>query len=150
LITHLKQQTLGNLSDISWREQVNFQSDDQGRIQDFKIRGGALKKIAPSGGRREHFWGIPCEKSRFYATNHIFPILGGAREIFGVFHVKNHDFTPKKIIFFPILGGARAGCAPPESAPALDSQPQVVKFTSCLSMVGSLRLLPPLKLVAMI
>jgi hypothetical protein len=25
---------------------------------------------------------------------HIFPILGGAREIFGVFHVKNHDFTP--------------------------------------------------------
>jgi hypothetical protein len=27
----------------------------------------ALKKIAPSGGRREHFWGISCEKSRFYA-----------------------------------------------------------------------------------
>jgi hypothetical protein len=34
-----------------------------------------------------------------------FPILGGAREIFGVFHVKNHDFTTKKIIFLPILGG---------------------------------------------
>ena len=33
----------------------------------------------------------------------------------------------------------------------LDSQPQVIKFTSCLHMVGgSLRLLPPLKLVAMI
>ena len=89
----------------------------------FQARGGSLKKIAPSGGRRENIW---------------------------VFRVKNHDFTPKKIIFFPILGGARAGCAPPESAPALDSQPQVVKFTSCLSMVGSLRLLPPLKLVAMI
>ena len=29
---------------------------------------------------------------------------GGAK-IFGVFRVKNHDFTPKKIIFFPILGG---------------------------------------------
>jgi hypothetical protein len=87
----------------------------------------------------------------FTPKNYIFSILGGVREIFGVFHVKNHDFTPKKIIFFPILGGARAGCAPPpESAPALDSQPQVVKFTSCLSMVGSLRLLPPLKLVAMI
>jgi hypothetical protein len=41
--------------------------------------------------------------------NHIFPILGGAREIFGVFHVKNHDFTPKKIIFFPILGGGGGG-----------------------------------------
>jgi hypothetical protein len=37
---------------------------------------------------------------------------------------------------------------------ALDSQPQVTKFTSCLPMVGGslrvLRLLPPLKLVAMI
>jgi hypothetical protein len=28
----------------------------------FQVRGGALKKIAPSGGRREHFWGILCEK----------------------------------------------------------------------------------------
>ena len=37
---------------------------------------------------------------------------------------------------------------------ALDSQPQVVKFTSCLPMIGSplrvLRRLSPLKLVAMI
>jgi hypothetical protein len=51
----------------------------------FQVRGGALKKIAPSGGRREIFWGISCEKSRFYAI---------------------------KSYFFPILGGARAGCAP--------------------------------------
>ena len=37
---------------------------------------------------------------------------------------------------------------------ALDWQPQVIKFTSCLPMVGGslrvLRFLPPLKLVAMI
>jgi hypothetical protein len=37
---------------------------------------------------------------------------------------------------------------------ALDSQPQVKKFTSCLPMVGGslrvFRLLPPLKLVTMI
>ena len=61
----------------------------QGRIQDFKLGGGALKKIA-----RNIFWGISSEKSRFYA---------------------------KKIIFFPILGGARAGCAPPPpgSAPVM-------------------------------
>jgi hypothetical protein len=26
----------------------------------------------------------------FTPKNHIFPILGGSREIFGVFHVKNH------------------------------------------------------------
>jgi hypothetical protein len=37
---------------------------------------------------------------------------------------------------------------------ALDSQPQVIKFTSCLPMVGGylrvLRLPPPLKVIAMI
>ena len=38
---------------------------------------------------------------------------GGAKN-FGVFRVKNHDFTPKNI--FPILGGARAGCAPPPAS----------------------------------
>jgi hypothetical protein len=44
----------------------------------FQVRGSALKKIAPSGGRREHFWGISCEKSRFYAKkSYFFPILGG-------------------------------------------------------------------------
>jgi hypothetical protein len=32
---------------------------------------------------------------------------GGAK-IVGVFRVKNHDFTPKDHIFFPILGGGGA------------------------------------------
>jgi hypothetical protein len=32
------------------------------RIKDFKLGGGGtLKKIAPSRGRCENFWGIPCE-----------------------------------------------------------------------------------------
>ena len=45
----------------------------QGRIQDLKLGGGgALKNIAPSGGRREHFWVISCEKSRFYAKKKYF------------------------------------------------------------------------------
>jgi hypothetical protein len=60
-----------------------------GRIQDFKVGGGALKKIAPSGGMREKFWGISCE---------------------------NHDFTPKNL-FFSNFRGARAGCAPPLDPP---------------------------------
>jgi hypothetical protein len=48
-----------------------------GTIQDFKLGGGALKQIAPSGGRRENLLGISCEKSRFYAKKIIFfPILG--------------------------------------------------------------------------
>jgi len=28
----------------------------------FQVRGCALNKIAPSGGRRENIWGISCEK----------------------------------------------------------------------------------------
>ena len=50
---------------------------DQGRTQDFKL-GGALKKIAPSGGRRENFWGILCEKSRFYPKKSYFFQFYGA------------------------------------------------------------------------
>ena len=38
----------------------------------FQVRGGALKKNAPNGGRRENFWGISCEKPRFYAKKIIF------------------------------------------------------------------------------
>jgi hypothetical protein len=38
----------------------------QGWIQDFKLGGGALKKIVQSGGRLEKFWGISCEKSYFF------------------------------------------------------------------------------------
>jgi hypothetical protein len=65
----------------------------QGRIQDFKLGGGALKKIAPSGGRCEHFWGISCEKSRFY--------------------------PPKNHIFSNFRGDARRVRPPPESAPGM-------------------------------
>ena len=36
---------------------------------------------------------------------------GGAK-IFGVFRVKNHDFTQKNLSFFSNFRGARAGCAP--------------------------------------
>jgi hypothetical protein len=59
-----------------------FQSIDyeQGRIQDFKIGGAHLKKL-----RRAE---------------------GGAK-IFGVFRVKNNDFTPKKSYFFQLRREAR-------------------------------------------
>ena len=43
----------------------------------------------------------------------MFSNFRGAREIFGVFRVKNHDFTPKNLIFFPILGGGGAPGTPP-------------------------------------
>ena len=62
----------------------------QGRIQDFKLGGAHLKKL-----RRAE---------------------GGAK-IFGVFCVKNYDFTPKIHIFSNFRGGARQVRAPPGSAP---------------------------------
>ena len=37
---------------------------------------------------------------------------GGAK-MFGVFRVKNHDFTPKNHMFSNFRVGARAGCTPP-------------------------------------
>jgi hypothetical protein len=107
----------------------------QGRIQDFKLGGEHLKKL-----RR---------------------VEGGAK-IFGVFRVKHHDFTPKKsyffrlrrevrtflgyfvwkitilrqkIIFFPILGGARAGCASPWIRPCLCGKNQITKFVCYFILV---------------
>ena len=71
---------------IERKSKTTTPTQNQERIQDFKVGGTHLKKIAPTGGRRENLWGISCEKSQFYA---------------------------KKILFFPILGGACAGCAPP-------------------------------------
>jgi hypothetical protein len=44
-----------------------FDITSSGADPGFQVRGGALKQIAPSGGRREIFLGISCEKSRFYA-----------------------------------------------------------------------------------
>ena len=85
----------------------------------FKVRGGALKENAPSGGRREKFWGISCEKSRFYAKkSDFFPMEEGGAKIFGVFRVENHDFTPKNHIFSNFRGGARR-VRPPGSAPGM-------------------------------
>ena len=43
--------------------QHDWRCNMQGRIQDFKLAGGALQKIAPSGGRRENCWSISCEES---------------------------------------------------------------------------------------
>ena len=77
----------------------------QGRIQDFKLGGTHLKKITPSGGRRENCWGISCVK--FYAK-----------------------------FFFPILGGARAGCAHPTGpAPDMDGAHENESHKLCVSSV---------------
>ena len=69
----------------------------------FQVRGGGgahLKKLRRAEGGAKIFGVFRVKNHDFTPKNHIFPILGGAREIFGIFHVKNHDFTPKKSYFF--------------------------------------------------
>ena len=79
-----------------------------GRIQDFKLGGGALIKIAPSGGRREKFLGISCEKSRFYAKkSYFFQLRREAGNFWGISCEKS-----------PFYAGFYAGCPPLGSAPA--------------------------------
>ena len=58
-----------------------------------------LKKLRRVEGGAKIFGVFRVKNHDFTPKNHIFLILGGAREIFGLFHVKNHDFTPKKSYF---------------------------------------------------
>ena len=84
----------------------------QGRIQDFKLGGMHLSKNAPSGGRREHFWGISCEKSRFYAKkSNFFQLRREAQKLLGYF-VWKITILRKKNYIFSNFRGACAGCAP--------------------------------------
>ena len=66
-----------------------------GAVPGFQVRGADLKKL-----RR---------------------VEGGAN-IFGVFRVKNHDFTPKNYIFFLYYGWGGGGGAPPGSVPGASIQ----------------------------
>ena len=75
----------------------------------FQVRGGALKRIAPSGGRRENYWGISCEKSRFYAKKSYFSNFrgGGARNFWGISCEKSRFYGKKNHILSNFRGGAR-------------------------------------------
>jgi hypothetical protein len=63
------------------------------------------KKIAPSGERRENFWGISCEKSRFYAKKSYFFLLQKEAQNFLGYFVWKITILRQKIIFFPIAEG---------------------------------------------
>ena len=72
-----------------------------GKDPGFQVRGGgALKKIAPSGGRRENVWCISCEKSRFYAKKIIFfPIAEGGAKFLGISCEKSRFYAKKSYYF---------------------------------------------------
>ena len=66
----------------------------------FQVREAHFKKLRRAEGGAKNVGVFRVKNHDFTPKNHIFPILGGARQIFGVFHVKNHDFTPKKSYFY--------------------------------------------------
>ena len=84
----------------------------QGRIQDFKLGGAHLKKLRRAEGGAKIFGVFRVKNHDFTPKNHIISNCGGRRENFEVFRVKNHDFTPKNHIFSNFRGGARRGRPP--------------------------------------
>ena len=84
---------LGNGSILHYNTQM------QGRIQDFKLEGAHLKKLRRAEGGANIFGVFRVKNHDFTPKKNIFPIAEGGANIFGVFRVKNHDFTPKNPIF---------------------------------------------------
>jgi hypothetical protein len=85
----------------------------QGRIQDFKLGWAHLKKLRRAEGGAKMFGVFRVKNHDFTTKNHIFSNCEGRREnVWGIYIYL--------YIFFPILGGgARAGCAPSGSAPGM-------------------------------
>ena len=108
---------------------TNFQKFKSGADPGFQVRRGALKKFAPSAGRREHFWDLSCEKSRFYAKkSYFFQLRREARKFLGYF-VWKITILRQTIIYFPILGGGGGWRGP--GAPPLDPPLQMSYFYLC-------------------
>ena len=103
-------------------------------------QGGALKKIAPSGGRREKFWGISCEKSRFYdKKSYCFQLRREARNFWGISCEKSR-FYAKKSYFFQFQGGRAPGAPPPPgSSPDTEVMWNTSNFIHRYIKVESLR-----------
>ena len=71
----------------------------QGRNQDFKLGGAHLKKLRRAEGGAKIFGVFRVKNYDFTPKNHIFSNCGERRENFWVIRVKNHDFTPKNYMF---------------------------------------------------
>ena len=75
----------------------------------FQVRGAQLKKLGPAEGGANIFGVFRVKNHDFTPKNHIFSNCGGRCKIFGVFRVKNDDFTPKNHIFSNFRGGGGGG-----------------------------------------
>ena len=85
-----------------WQMSFSFSSGPfSGADPGFQVRGGALKKNAPSRGRRENFLGISCEKSRFYAKKSYFSnFRGGGAKFLGYFMWKITIYPPLLLVVY--------------------------------------------------
>jgi hypothetical protein len=90
----------------------------EGRIQDFKLEGAHLKKLHRAEGGAKIVGVIRVKNHDFTPKNHIFSNCGGRRENFWGISCEKSRFHANKIIFFPILGGAPPPWIRPWTRPA--------------------------------
>ena len=99
---------------------VNFYRIYTGADPGFQVRGGAhLKKLRRAEGGANIFGVFRVKNHDFTPKNHIFSNFRGVARNFWDISCEKSRFYAKKIIFFPILGGARAGYAPPLNPPLI-------------------------------
>ena len=90
----------------------------QEQIQDFKLGGGGcLKKLCRAEGGVNIFGVFRVKNHDFTPKNHIFSNCGGRRKIFWGVWCEKSRFYAQKILFFPILGGGHAPGVPPPPPP---------------------------------
>jgi hypothetical protein len=103
----------------------------QGRIHDFKLGGGAhLKKSRRAEGGAKNF-GVFRVKNHDFTTkkSYFFQLRREARKYLGYF-VWKITILRQKIIFFPILGGRAPGAPPPLDPPLLLDLPPLYPCSS--------------------
>ena len=88
----------------------------------FQVRGAQLKKLRRAEGGANIFGVFRVKNHDFTPKNQFFSNCGGRREKFWVFRVKNHDFTPKNHIFSNFRGGRAPGAPPPLDPPLYNVQ----------------------------
>ena len=95
-----------------YHHQPQQQQQQQGRIPDFKLGGAHLKKLRRAEGGAKILGVFRVKNHYFTPKNHMFSNCEGRRENCWGISCKKSRIYPKKIKKIPILGGARAGCAP--------------------------------------
>jgi hypothetical protein len=105
----------------------------QRKIQDFKLGGGAHLKKLRRAEEGANIFGVFRVKNHYFTPKKIifFSIAEGGAKIFGVFRVKNHNFTPKNHIFSNFRGGA----------PPAGSAPDIYLCMNCIILCAQLNMI---------